>query len=61
MWAPRPSDVRGDTAVQQQIQFKGGLGGWVTHGIYVQVHTQACTHQIIAATNKYYIQNYRIS
>lgn len=39
MWAPRPSDVHGDTAVQQEIQFKGGLRGWITHGIYVQVYT----------------------
>lgn len=43
MWAPLPSDVHGDTAVQQQIQFKGGLGGWVTQGIYVYVYTQAHT------------------
>uniref|UniRef100_A0A8C3KE52 Calcium-binding and coiled-coil domain-containing protein 2 n=1 Tax=Calidris pygmaea TaxID=425635 RepID=A0A8C3KE52_9CHAR len=44
MWAPlpsdAPSDTPSDTTVQQQIQFKGEWGTWVTRGAYVHVHTQ---------------------
>jgi len=37
-WAPLPSDVHSDRAVQQQIQFKGEWGAGVTRGMRVPRH-----------------------